>query len=134
MCAIESAKISGYDNDPLTILDGMELKFNLIKYISGESVFTTKQITVQVFQALLTTTNQDFKFYVNGKKDPFDKGNDVDTYSIIKLVQTYYINNKNKFEAVDSKDTAIIALTTKLNSLEEKLKNQGGSNSGKGGS
>eukprot|EP00957_Ditylum_brightwellii_P057499 4359289-Ditylum_brightwellii.AAC.1 len=46
----------------------------------------------------------------------------------------HYVNNKNKFEAVDPKDTAIIALTIKLNSLEEKLRNQGGSNSGKGGS
>eukprot|EP00957_Ditylum_brightwellii_P179896 13704037-Ditylum_brightwellii.AAC.1 len=103
----------------------MELKFNLIKNISGESVFTTKQFTIQIFWALLITTNQDFKCYVKGKKDPFDEGNDVDIYSIIKLVQTHYVNNKNEFEDVDPKDTAIIALITKLNSLEGKLKNQG---------
>eukprot|EP00957_Ditylum_brightwellii_P007645 578050-Ditylum_brightwellii.AAC.1 len=47
MCAIESAKLSGYGNDPLKMFDGMELKFNLIKDISGKSVFTTKQFTIQ---------------------------------------------------------------------------------------
>ena len=76
------------------MLDGIELKFNPTKDISGESVFTTKQFTIQVFWALLITTNQDFKRYVKGKKDPFDEGNDVDIYSIIKLVQTHYVNNK----------------------------------------
>eukprot|EP00957_Ditylum_brightwellii_P142284 10839972-Ditylum_brightwellii.AAC.1 len=47
ICAIKSAKLSGYGNDPLKMLDGIELKFNLIKDISGESVFTTKQFTIQ---------------------------------------------------------------------------------------
>eukprot|EP00957_Ditylum_brightwellii_P188522 14352284-Ditylum_brightwellii.AAC.1 len=97
ICAIKSAKLSGNGNGPLKMLDGMELKFNLIKDISGESVLTTKHFTVQ-------------------------------------LVQTHYFNNKNEFDAVDLKDTAIVALTTKLNSLEGKLKNQGGSNSSKGSS
>eukprot|EP00957_Ditylum_brightwellii_P094473 7193703-Ditylum_brightwellii.AAC.1 len=45
--AIESAKLSGYGNNPLKMIDGMELKFNLIKDISGESVFTTKTFTIQ---------------------------------------------------------------------------------------
>eukprot|EP00957_Ditylum_brightwellii_P095274 7256581-Ditylum_brightwellii.AAC.1 len=85
ICAIESAKLSGYGNDPLKMLDGMEHKFNQIKDISGKSVFTTKQFTIQM----------------------------------------HYVNNKNEFDAVDPKDTVIIALTTKLNSLEGKLKNQG---------
>eukprot|EP00957_Ditylum_brightwellii_P149828 11410543-Ditylum_brightwellii.AAC.1 len=103
----------------------MELKFNLIKDISGKSVFTTKQFTIQVFWALLTTTNQDSKCYVKEKKDPFDNRNNFDICSIIKLVWTHYVNNKNEFEAVDTKDAVIIALTRKLNSLEGKLKNQG---------
>eukprot|EP00957_Ditylum_brightwellii_P130280 9938035-Ditylum_brightwellii.AAC.1 len=47
ICVIKSAKLSGYGNDPLKMLDGMDLKFNLIKDISGESVFTTKQFTIQ---------------------------------------------------------------------------------------
>eukprot|EP00957_Ditylum_brightwellii_P066967 5083240-Ditylum_brightwellii.AAC.1 len=116
------------------MLDGMELKFNLIKNIFGESVFITKQFTIQVFQALLTTTNQNFKCYIKGKKDTFDEGNDIYIYSIIKSAQMHYINSKNEFEAVDLKNTAIIALTTKLNSPEGTLKNQGSSNSGNGGS
>eukprot|EP00957_Ditylum_brightwellii_P057066 4324889-Ditylum_brightwellii.AAC.1 len=98
------------------MLDGLELKFNLIKDISDKLGF--------YYQAI----------HHPGKKDPFDKENGVGTYSIIKLVQTYYVNNKNKFDAVVPKDTAIIALTTKLNFLEGKLKNQGGSNSSKGSS
>eukprot|EP00957_Ditylum_brightwellii_P160659 12230791-Ditylum_brightwellii.AAC.1 len=48
ICAIESAKLFGYGNDPLKMLDGMELKFNLIKDISGKSVFTAKQFSIQV--------------------------------------------------------------------------------------
>eukprot|EP00957_Ditylum_brightwellii_P157635 11998003-Ditylum_brightwellii.AAC.1 len=33
---IKSAKLSGHGNNPLKMLDGMELKFNLIKDISGK--------------------------------------------------------------------------------------------------
>eukprot|EP00957_Ditylum_brightwellii_P077559 5893726-Ditylum_brightwellii.AAC.1 len=47
ICAIESAKFSGCGNNPLKMLDGMDLKFNLIKDISGKSVFTTKQFTIK---------------------------------------------------------------------------------------
>eukprot|EP00957_Ditylum_brightwellii_P070573 5361934-Ditylum_brightwellii.AAC.1 len=66
------------------MLDSMELKFNQIRDLSGETVFTTKQFMIQVFRALLTTTNQDFKCSIKGKKDPFDEGNSIDIYSIIK--------------------------------------------------
>eukprot|EP00957_Ditylum_brightwellii_P085181 6478052-Ditylum_brightwellii.AAC.1 len=66
------------------MLDAMELKFNQIRDLSGKTIFTTKQFTIQVFRALLFTTNQDFKLYVKSKKDPFDEDNDVDVYSIIK--------------------------------------------------
>eukprot|EP00957_Ditylum_brightwellii_P018829 1415091-Ditylum_brightwellii.AAC.1 len=45
-----------------------------------------------------------------------------------------YISNKHEFDAADPKDAAIILLTTKLNTLEERLKNQGGSGSNKDGS
>eukprot|EP00957_Ditylum_brightwellii_P207843 15354773-Ditylum_brightwellii.AAC.1 len=101
------------------MLDGMELKFNLIKDISGELVFTTKQFTIQVFRARLTTTNQDFKYYVKGKKDPFDEGNDIDIYSIIKSVQTHYVNNKNEFEAVASdKEDVLLVLLLHLRSYK----------------
>eukprot|EP00957_Ditylum_brightwellii_P190297 14485536-Ditylum_brightwellii.AAC.1 len=47
ICSIKSAKLSRYGNDPLKMLDGRELKFNLIKDISGKSVFTTKQFIIQ---------------------------------------------------------------------------------------
>eukprot|EP00957_Ditylum_brightwellii_P042201 3195904-Ditylum_brightwellii.AAC.1 len=53
ICAIASASLSGYGNDPLKMLDGMDLKFNLIKDISGKSVFTTKQFTIKVLNATL---------------------------------------------------------------------------------
>eukprot|EP00957_Ditylum_brightwellii_P203820 15336372-Ditylum_brightwellii.AAC.1 len=43
------------------MLDAMELKFNQIRDLSGGTVFTTKQFTIQVFRDLLTATNQDFK-------------------------------------------------------------------------
>eukprot|EP00957_Ditylum_brightwellii_P098986 7540353-Ditylum_brightwellii.AAC.1 len=68
------------------MLDAMELKFNQIRDPSGETVSPTKQVTIQVFRALLTTANQDFNHYVKGKKDPFDEVNNVDVYSIIKSV------------------------------------------------
>eukprot|EP00957_Ditylum_brightwellii_P089960 6850981-Ditylum_brightwellii.AAC.1 len=112
----------------------MELKFNQIRYLSGETIFMTKQFTIQVFRALLTTTNQYANQYVGGKKDPFDEGNAVDIYSIIKSVCAHYINNRNDVESVDAKDAAIIALMIKDNSLEGKLKNKGGSNTNISGS
>eukprot|EP00957_Ditylum_brightwellii_P157533 11989926-Ditylum_brightwellii.AAC.1 len=67
------------------MLDEMEMKFNHIQDVSQESVFTTKQFTIQVFHALLTLTNQDFICYVKGKKDPFNGGRDVDIFDIINL-------------------------------------------------
>eukprot|EP00957_Ditylum_brightwellii_P199576 15213762-Ditylum_brightwellii.AAC.1 len=100
------------------MLDEMEMKFNHIQDVSQELVFMTKQFTIQVFRALLTLTDQDFIRYVRGKKSPFNKGRDVDIFDIINLVCTHYVNNKNEFNKVDPKDAAIIALTTKLNTLE----------------
>eukprot|EP00957_Ditylum_brightwellii_P170020 12941279-Ditylum_brightwellii.AAC.1 len=46
---IELAKLSGYGNDPLKMLDSMELRFNQIRDLSGKTVFITKQFTIQVF-------------------------------------------------------------------------------------
>eukprot|EP00957_Ditylum_brightwellii_P067536 5127105-Ditylum_brightwellii.AAC.1 len=43
----KSAKLPGHGNDPLKMLGGMELKFKLIKDISGESVFITQQFTIK---------------------------------------------------------------------------------------
>eukprot|EP00957_Ditylum_brightwellii_P130270 9937291-Ditylum_brightwellii.AAC.1 len=43
ICAIELAKLSGYGNSPLKMLNGMEL----IRDNSGKSIFTTKQFTIQ---------------------------------------------------------------------------------------
>eukprot|EP00957_Ditylum_brightwellii_P123484 9414804-Ditylum_brightwellii.AAC.2 len=37
----------------------------------------------------------------------------------------HYVNNKNDFDAVDPKDAAIIASTTKVSALEGKLKFNG---------
>eukprot|EP00957_Ditylum_brightwellii_P063577 4826281-Ditylum_brightwellii.AAC.1 len=65
---IEGTKSTGYGNDPLKMLDEMELKFNQIKDISAITVFTTKQFTIQDFQALLITTNQGFQQYIKSKK------------------------------------------------------------------
>eukprot|EP00957_Ditylum_brightwellii_P211198 15365880-Ditylum_brightwellii.AAC.1 len=84
--AIESTKLLGYGNDPLKMLDTMELKFCQIKDLSGETVFTMKQFTIQVFRTLLSTTNHAFKCYVKSKKYPFDEGNNVNVYSIIKSI------------------------------------------------
>eukprot|EP00957_Ditylum_brightwellii_P126261 9625964-Ditylum_brightwellii.AAC.1 len=47
--AIALAKLSGYGNDPLKMLDSMEVRLNQIKDLSGEIVFTTKQFTIQMF-------------------------------------------------------------------------------------
>eukprot|EP00957_Ditylum_brightwellii_P060128 4566151-Ditylum_brightwellii.AAC.1 len=74
------------------MLDEMEMKFNHIQ--------------------------DDFVQYVNGKKDPFDEGRDVDIFDIINSVHTHYVNNEDDFNKMDPKDAAIIALTTKLNTLE----------------
>eukprot|EP00957_Ditylum_brightwellii_P098336 7493073-Ditylum_brightwellii.AAC.1 len=72
--AIKSAKLTGYCNVPLKMLHAMELKFNQIRDLSGETVFTTKQFTNLVFRAFLTRMNQSFKQYDKGKKGFFDEG------------------------------------------------------------
>eukprot|EP00957_Ditylum_brightwellii_P104052 7927349-Ditylum_brightwellii.AAC.1 len=50
------------------MLDEMEMKFNQIQDVLQELVFTTKQFTIQVFQSLFTSTNQDFLEYIKGKR------------------------------------------------------------------
>eukprot|EP00957_Ditylum_brightwellii_P186472 14197496-Ditylum_brightwellii.AAC.1 len=67
---------------------------------------------------MLDKMEMKFNHIQNGKKDPIDKGRDVDIFDIINSVCTHYVNNKDKFNKVDPKDAAIIALTTKLNTLE----------------
>eukprot|EP00957_Ditylum_brightwellii_P168702 12840751-Ditylum_brightwellii.AAC.1 len=61
----------------------MEMNFNHIQDVLQELVFTTKQFTILVFRALLTSKNQDFIQYVKGKKDPFDEGRDAVVFDAI---------------------------------------------------
>eukprot|EP00957_Ditylum_brightwellii_P132410 10096915-Ditylum_brightwellii.AAC.1 len=113
------------------MLDEMEMKFNHIQDVLQESVFTTKQFTIQVFCALLMLTNQDFIRYVKGKKDPFEEGRDVDVFDVINSVCTHYVNNKDDFSKMDPKDAAIIVFTTKLNTFESSFKSGGGNSNKK---
>eukprot|EP00957_Ditylum_brightwellii_P196226 14951407-Ditylum_brightwellii.AAC.1 len=46
-------------------------------------------------------------------------------------IKKHYVNNEVEFNKVDPKDAAIIALTTKLNTLETKMKSGGPNNSTK---
>eukprot|EP00957_Ditylum_brightwellii_P127707 9739251-Ditylum_brightwellii.AAC.1 len=71
--SIEQAVLSKYSNDPLKMLDNMEMKYNHILDVSEQSVCTKKQFTIQVLRALLMTTDQDFSQYIKGKKDPFNE-------------------------------------------------------------
>eukprot|EP00957_Ditylum_brightwellii_P186868 14230110-Ditylum_brightwellii.AAC.1 len=59
---------------------------------------------------------------MRGKKDPFNEGKDVDIFDVINSVRIHYVNNKEDFNKGNSKDAATIALTTKLNILETKMK------------
>eukprot|EP00957_Ditylum_brightwellii_P093721 7135684-Ditylum_brightwellii.AAC.1 len=108
-----------HNNDPGKMLDDMELIFNHIQNVSDHTVFTKKNFIIHVFCALLMTTNQDFKCYILGKKDAFDKGLGVNIFSIISAVWMYYTNNKASFNAVDPKYANIIALATKLQTLKK---------------
>eukprot|EP00957_Ditylum_brightwellii_P199052 15173175-Ditylum_brightwellii.AAC.1 len=80
---INNAKLASFGNDPGKMLDEMEMKFNHIQDVLQESVFMTKQFTIQVFRSLLTLTNQDFIQYTKGKKDLFNEGRDVDVFDVI---------------------------------------------------
>eukprot|EP00957_Ditylum_brightwellii_P185287 14108905-Ditylum_brightwellii.AAC.1 len=45
--AINQAKFASYNNNPGKILGKIEMKFNQIQDVLQESVFTTKQFTIQ---------------------------------------------------------------------------------------
>eukprot|EP00957_Ditylum_brightwellii_P162610 12382500-Ditylum_brightwellii.AAC.1 len=81
----------------------MEMKFNQIQDVLQELVFTTKEFTIQ----------------------------DVNIFDIINLACTHYVNNEQGFNKVDPKDVAIIAFTTKFDTLEFSIKSGGGNNTGK---
>eukprot|EP00957_Ditylum_brightwellii_P034261 2598037-Ditylum_brightwellii.AAC.2 len=57
---INNVKLARYNNNPGKMLDKMEMKFNQIQDVLQKLVFTTKQFTIQVFCAILTSANQDF--------------------------------------------------------------------------
>eukprot|EP00957_Ditylum_brightwellii_P112482 8576002-Ditylum_brightwellii.AAC.1 len=83
---------------------------------------TEKSFLCNIFCALLTTTNPTFHSYIETKKDTFDEGKAVDMMMLMRDVKTKYTNLSKKKAPADPKDAKIVALTTKVENLEKKMK------------
>eukprot|EP00957_Ditylum_brightwellii_P050798 3851426-Ditylum_brightwellii.AAC.1 len=97
-----------YNHNPIKLMEEMELSYNKIMAVSQEKVIMGHNFTHHIFRALCTTSNPDFLHYIKAKKDLHSK--------------TIYVNNKEECNCGNPKDNSILALTTKLTHLENKLK------------
>ena len=54
---IDQGTMSKFKNNPTEMLDYIEMNLKNIKRVSNERIFTDHQFALQVFHALLTSTN-----------------------------------------------------------------------------
>ena len=141
---LATATLSKFNHSVDQLLDYMESQYKEIKSKGGRH----DDYTLNIFQALETTNNNEFKRYVSGEKDKWETTNlGVDDEVLAEGVKTKMISKFNNMKlskswkkSEDPNSKVITALATQIQTLEKKLTSKstalatssGGNNKGNG--
>ena len=134
---LRNSKLSTFNHDVVKMTDKMKTTYNdILKHGQNHDDYI-----LDLFSALLTSNNETFHDFITREQDRYEIGEDILPEELIKSAVTKYNNmvTKNTWKSGESKDSKIVALTTQLKTLENKMKSNksnGGSqsNSNSGGS
>ena len=133
---LAEATLHKYGNNVHTLTKSMEKTWKEIKRLKHKTYDDCRFLT-QLFRAMLTTTNEDFERAVKNLKDAWIRGdNAISVTYVVEVANNSYRNIKGErsWNKKSDKDAKIIALTTKVGNLEQKLTNPQGNGGGGNGS
>ena len=116
---IMDARLSKFNNNVKEMLDHMDGQYqNIIQ--QGHS---HEDYVMNLFDALLSSKNEEFRQAIRMEKTEWEKGNDVSADSLIFIATAKYNNLRKQktWNQVDPKDAKIVALTTKVENLAQAL-------------
>ena len=116
---IEKANLAKHKNNLELMLTDMKQNYSKIVELGK----THEDYVMHLFDAMLTSKNQIFCDYIQIKKNDWEEGSEVQPDTLMQEATTKYNNmcKQNTWNKSDPKDAKIIALTTQLKSLEDKL-------------
>ena len=116
---IQNARLAKYNHDVKKMLDDMNRKY-LDVLRQGH---THDSYMMHLFDALLTSKNDSFVGFIQRKKDDWEIGGTETPTTLISLAVQKYNNMKkqNTWNQTNPKDAKIMALTTKLQKLENQV-------------
>jgi hypothetical protein len=128
---LRGSKLATFDNNVKKMTDKMQGTYNeIIRH--GQ---THEDFIHDLFNALLTSTNETFLNWVTRIQDNYETGTDVVPSTLIKDAVTKYNNmvEKGKWKSGESKDAKLVALTTQLDDLKKRFNKEGKKTGGGGG-
>ena len=114
---IMKATLPAFKHNVIDMLDDMASNYSRILELGG----THEDYLMNIFDALLTTTNIVFEHFIQSEKNKWEIGDEYTADNLIELATTKYNNliTDHKWNITEAKDAKIMALTTKIAELEK---------------
>jgi hypothetical protein len=122
---LRNSKLANYDNNVRDMTDKMSSIHDEIV----QRGFTHDDFILDLYQALLSGKNEIFTSYIQRKRDDWDAGDDISADNLIKDAITKYNNMviRKDWKQEEAKNSKIVALTTQVKELQDKLKSSNNS-------
>ena len=119
---LRSARLVQFQYNVTDLTDKMMTDYELILEKKGSH----EDIVLDLFTSLLSGKNDIFSGFIQRRKDDWETGTEETHESLVQVANTKYNNMvmQGNWKNVDGKDSKMVALLTKVNDLEEKLKNR----------
>ena len=119
---LRSARLVQFQYNVTDLTDKMMTDYELILEKKGNH----EDIVLDLFTSLLSGKNDIFSGFIQRRKDDWETGTEETHESLVQVANTKYNNMvmQGNWKNVDGKDSKMVALITKVNDLEEKLKNK----------
>ena len=129
---IMDARLTKFSNNVKDMLDHMDSQYQQII----QQGHTHEDYVMNLFDALLSSKNEEFRQAIRSEKTNWEKGEDVSADAIITVATAKYNNLRKQktWNQVDPKDAKIVALTTKVENLAKALATNSSANGRSGGS
>ena len=116
---IRSTKLVQFQYNVVEMCDSIMTNYELI----GERGGRHEDIVLDLFDALLSGKNDVFNRFVERSRDDWEVGSDITHDSLVSMSVTKYNNmvKLGRWKQAEPKDATIVALTTQIRNLENKI-------------
>ena len=116
---IQNARLNKYNFDVKLLLDDMNNNYQSLLRQNHEH----PNFILDLFQALLSAKNDEFRDYIQRLKDEWEAGKDIQPEVLMESAISKYNNMKkqNTWGRINPKDAKIVALATELRQIKSCL-------------